>query len=197
MGYLLDSGNHYLLWFSTPSTDNRFVRYRRHRDGLLDKPVEEFATTAGRAPVEPKREFVQVIVKMFTTHRSLVSAEEPAFQQRRLPKGMNEYLNLTRLQIATIQTQIAEERGQVQPLVQQLARNRRVLNSRHAQGTIRCESGSEPRGAEQSRILEQLITANARLQTEVYKMLTIEQQRKLDVMRQQTVVSTKPSFTDW
>src|ERR1022692_1391512 len=81
MGYLPDSGGYYMLWFRT--ADNRFVRDWCHRDRLLDKAVEEFATTSGRPPVEPECEFVQVIVEMFATHRSLVSAEEPAFQQRR------------------------------------------------------------------------------------------------------------------
>src|SRR5271157_872573 len=72
-----------MLWFRT--TDNRFVRYWCHRDRLLDKSIEEFATTTGRPPVEPECEFVQVIVEMFTTHRSLVRAEQPALQQRRHP----------------------------------------------------------------------------------------------------------------
>src|ERR1017187_4187323 len=81
MGYLPDSGGYYMLWFRTAV--NRFVRVWWHRDRLLDKAVEEFATTSGRPPVEPECEFVQVIVEMFATHRSLVSAEEPAFQQRR------------------------------------------------------------------------------------------------------------------
>ena len=70
-----------MLWFRT--TVNRFVRDWCHRDRLLDKAVEEFATTSGRPPVEPESEFVQVIVEMFVTHRSLGSAEEPALQQRR------------------------------------------------------------------------------------------------------------------
>ena len=81
MGYLPDSGGYYMLWFRT--ADKRFVRDWCHRDRLLDKAVEEFATTSGRPPVEPECEFIQVIVEMFATHRSLVSAEEPAFQQRR------------------------------------------------------------------------------------------------------------------
>jgi Spy/CpxP family protein refolding chaperone len=112
-----------------------------------------------------------------------------------IPKGMIEYLKLTRLQIGAIETQIAEERGQVQPLTQQLARNRRALLAATLQGRF---DANQVRNlaAEQSRILEQLITANARLQAKVYKILTAEQQRKLDAMRQ-TLASAKPSFTEW
>jgi Spy/CpxP family protein refolding chaperone len=113
-----------------------------------------------------------------------------------VPKGMVEYLGLTRLQIADIQTQIAEERDEVQPLVQQLATNRRALIIATPNGRF---DANEVRNlaTEQSRILEQLITVNARLQTKAYKVLTVEQQRKLDAMRQRTIASAKPSFTEW
>ena len=111
------------------------------------------------------------------------------------PTGMIEYLGLTRLQIAAIQTQITEERVQVQPLVQQLATNRRALIAATLSGRF---DANQVRNlaVEQSRVLEQLITANVRLQTKVYKNLTVEQQRKLDAMRQ-AAASAKPSFTEW
>jgi len=111
------------------------------------------------------------------------------------PTGMIEYLGLTRSQIAAIQTQITEERGQVQPLVQQLAINRRALIAATLSGRF---DANQVRNlaAEQSQILEQLINANARLQAKIYKVLTPEQQQKLDAMRQ-TVASAKPSFTEW
>jgi len=112
-----------------------------------------------------------------------------------IPNDMIEYLKLTRLQIGAIETQIAEERGHVQPLVQQLARNRRGLIAATLQGRFDAKQVRNL-AAEQSRILEQLITANARLQTKVYKILTAEQQRKLDAMSQ-TIASAKPSFTEW
>jgi Spy/CpxP family protein refolding chaperone len=51
--------------------------------------------------------------------------------------------------------------------------------------------------AQQARILEPLIVANTRLQAEVYKLLTVEQQRKLDEMRKETAGLTHPSFTEW
>jgi Spy/CpxP family protein refolding chaperone len=112
-----------------------------------------------------------------------------------IPKDMIKYLNLTQMQIAAIQTQIAEERGLVQPLVQQLATKRQALIAATLSGRF---DANQVRNlaAEQSRILEQLITANVCLQTRIYKILTAEQQQKLDAMRQ-AAASTKPSFTDW
>jgi Spy/CpxP family protein refolding chaperone len=112
-----------------------------------------------------------------------------------IPKGMIEYLKLTRLQIGAIQNQIAEERGQVQPLTQQLARNRRALIAATLSGRFDANQVANL-AAEQSRVLEQLITADARLQAKVYKMLTAEQTRKLDAVRQSEGPS-KPSFTEW
>jgi Spy/CpxP family protein refolding chaperone len=108
---------------------------------------------------------------------------------------MIEYLKLTRLQIGAIQNQIAEERGQVQPLTQQLARNRRALIAATLSGRFDANQVANL-AAEQSRVLEQLITADARLQAKVYKMLTAEQTRKLDAVRQSEGPS-KPSFTEW
>lgn len=112
-----------------------------------------------------------------------------------IPRSMIEYLKLTRLQIGAIHNQIAEERGQVQPLTQQLDRNRRALITATLNGRFDVNQVRNL-AAEQSRILEQLITADARLRAKVYKMLTAEQQQKLDAVRQSEAPS-KPSFTEW
>jgi Spy/CpxP family protein refolding chaperone len=106
------------------------------------------------------------------------------------------YLELTPAQIAAIQVQIEKERGRVRPLVKRLARNRRALtaatlNGRFDVGQVR------DLAAQQARILEPLIVANARLQTKVYEILTIEQQRKIDGMKKETAGLTHPSFTEW
>jgi hypothetical protein len=41
------------------------------------------------------------------------------------------------------------------------------------------------------------VVANARLQTKIYTILTIEQQRELDEMRTETAGMTHKSFTEW
>jgi hypothetical protein len=46
-----------------------------YRNRLLHKPVEQLAAMTGRAPVEPERELVQVIIQMLEADRSLVCAE--------------------------------------------------------------------------------------------------------------------------
>jgi len=102
-----------------------------------------------------------------------------------VPAAIVKYLDLTPLQIAAIQAQIAVQRGQVQSLMEQLTNNRRELIATTLKGQFDIHRVRKL-AAQQARILEPLVVANARLQTEIYKLLTVEQQRKLDEMRKQT-----------
>ena len=101
-----------------------------------------------------------------------------------VPAAIVSYLDLTPLQIAAIQAQIAVQRGQVQSLMQQLTNNRWELIATTLKGQFDIRQVRKL-AAQQARILEPLIVANTRLQAEVYKLLTVEQQRKLDEMRKQ------------
>ena len=105
-------------------------------------------------------------------------------------------LQLTPVQIAAIQAEIEKERGRVRPLAERLASNRRALIAATLQGQFD-DRQVRRLAAKQSRIQESLIVANTRLQTDVYKILTAEQQRKLDGMRKETAGLTHPSFTEW
>lgn len=44
--------------------------------------VEELPSIAGATPVEPEREFVEVVFKVLVAYRSLMSSQKPALQQR-------------------------------------------------------------------------------------------------------------------
>ena len=56
--------------------DERRVGRRVDRDGLLHQPVEQLPAMAGRAPVEPKRELIQVAQEPWgdELHQAVVSA---------------------------------------------------------------------------------------------------------------------------
>jgi hypothetical protein len=82
-----------------------------------------------------------------------------------------EYLDLTPVQIAAIQAQIAVQRGQVESLMQQLTNNRWELIATTLKGQFDIHQVRKL-AAQQARILEPLIVANARLQAEIYKILT-------------------------
>ncbi len=113
-----------------------------------------------------------------------------------VPTDIVKYLDLTPIQIGAIQAQIEEQRGQVQSLMKQLTNNRRELIATTLKGRFDIRQ-VQKLAEQQARILQPLIVANARLQTEVYKTLTVEQQRKLDGMRRETAALTHPSFTEW
>jgi LTXXQ motif family protein len=113
-----------------------------------------------------------------------------------VPTAIVEYLDLSPVQVVAIQAQIEHQRVQTQSLIEQLTNNRRELIATTLQG--RFDIGQVRKLAtQQARILEPLVVANARLQTEIYKILTVEQQRKLDEMRKETAALTHPSLTEW
>ena len=106
------------------------------------------------------------------------------------------YLELTPSQIAAIQAQVTDERRRVAPLLEQLDNSRRTLMSAMLNGSFDAEK-VQALAAEQSRVLEKLIVANALLESKVYSMLTIEQQRKVDDLRRRAVASLKTTFPEW
>ena len=113
-----------------------------------------------------------------------------------VPTAIIEFLDLRPLQIVAIQAQIAVQRGQTQSLMKQLTNNRRELIASTLKGHFDIHRVRKL-AAQQARILEPLIVTNARLETEVYKILTVEQQRRLDVVRKETAGLIHPSFTEW
>jgi Spy/CpxP family protein refolding chaperone len=111
-----------------------------------------------------------------------------------LPR-MADYLGLNPAQIAKIQRQISVDRQEVRPLLERLEKTRRELISATLDG--RCDVRKIQALAEkESRILKQLIVANALLEAKVYSMLTTEQQHKVDELRRQGLASLKVSFPD-
>jgi Spy/CpxP family protein refolding chaperone len=99
-------------------------------------------------------------------------------------------------QIAAMQAQITEDRKQVQPLLDRLEDSRRKLISIKLNGKFDADK-VKSLAAEQSQIIKQLIVANALLETKLYRMLTSQQQEKLDDLRRQTLDSAKASFPEW
>jgi len=62
MGYLLDAGSHYRLWFSIASHgiafDHSFVGHRFHRHGPFDKSAEKLSAVFRAPPVESEGQLV-------------------------------------------------------------------------------------------------------------------------------------------
>ncbi len=103
------------------------------------------------------------------------------------------YLQLTAQQVVAIQGQISSDRKKVQPLLVQLEDSRQALTSVTLSGQFDAKQ-VQTLAAEQARIMEQLIVADAELQTKIYGLLNSEQQRKFDELRRQTPGSMQASF---
>jgi len=111
-----------------------------------------------------------------------------------IPSEIIAFLELNPPQIAAMQAQISDERKQIQPLLQRLEESRRKLISTKQNGNLDTLKNA---ATEQSKIMKQLIVANAVLETKLYRMLTSEQQRKADELRRQNLTLLRPQFSEW
>jgi Spy/CpxP family protein refolding chaperone len=113
-------------------------------------------------------------------NREIVMVALP-FSSFELNPSLAEYLNLSQSQIEAIQQVMARERGNVQPLIAQLktakekllAADTRQPNYKNIKVLADTQAG----------LLAKFIVANAQMQSKIYKLLTPEQQEKLDYLK--------------
>src|ERR1019366_2010829 len=82
LGYPLDSGTPYILWFGWGSSNEGGVSGWFYGDSLLDEAKKQLAATAGSAAVETERELVEIIIQVFETDCPLMGTQQPALEQR-------------------------------------------------------------------------------------------------------------------
>src|SRR5437899_9098411 len=58
---------------------------RRNLNRLLCQTVEQFSSRGRLAPVESKRELIQIVLEIFMSYGALMRAQQPAFGQRNDP----------------------------------------------------------------------------------------------------------------
>jgi Spy/CpxP family protein refolding chaperone len=103
------------------------------------------------------------------------------FSSFELNPSLAEYLNLSQSQIEAIQQVMARERGNVQPLIAQLKAAKEKLLAADARQPN--DKNIKVLADTQAGLLAKLIVANSRMQSEIYKLLTPEQQEKLDHLK--------------
>lgn len=96
---------------------------------------------------------------------------------------MARHLELTDAQKADIRTILTDERSVIQPLVHQLLENRRSLQTVTAGGQFD-ETQVRAIAEKQAQVLAQLIVEKERVKSEVYQVLTPEQQARADKVRE-------------
>ena len=143
---------------------------------LHDLAVEDLAESSTAAnPITAKSPAVQTSNGMV-----LVSLPFSSFQ---LNPSLAEYLKLDSAQSQAIQQLMSDERRKLEPLMTQLKSTREKLLAATQQGRYDKEE-IRSLASTQARMLTNLITANAQMQTKLYKLLTPEQRAKLDHVKQ-------------
>jgi hypothetical protein len=115
-----------------------------------------------------------------TDDNQIVLVQLP-FSSFELTEGVAEHLGLTHSQKEAIQQVMARERHNMEPLFAELRSVREKLLALDVQHSNKKEI--KTLADEQAALLAKFIVANARMQSEIYKLLMPEQQRKLDNLK--------------
>jgi Spy/CpxP family protein refolding chaperone len=110
----------------------------------------------------------------------IVLVELP-FSSFELTEGVAEHLKLTESQKGAIRQVMSDERHNMEPLFAHLRSVREKLLALDVQHSNRKDI--KTLADEQAALLARFIVANARMQSEIYKLLTPQQQRKLDDLK--------------
>jgi Spy/CpxP family protein refolding chaperone len=113
------------------------------------------------------------------------------FSSFELTEGVSEHLRLTESQKEAIQEVMDRERHNMEPLFVQLRSVREKLLALDVQHSNKKEI--KTLADEQAASLAKFIVANARMQSEIYKLLTPEQQRELDNLKRSGELGTVAS----
>jgi len=106
---------------------------------------------------------------------------EPPFSSFELTAAVAEHLSLTQSQKEAIQQVMTRERHHMEPLMGQSRSIREKLLALDPQHSNKKEI--KTLADAQAALLAKFIVANARMQSEIYRLLTPEQQRKLDDLK--------------
>jgi Spy/CpxP family protein refolding chaperone len=112
------------------------------------------------------------------------------FSSLQLNASLSEYLSLTPSQVTAIQQVMVRERQALQPLMTQLSVTREKLLAMGGDPMNKKEVKSLAQT--EAALLARLIVANARMQSKIYKVLSPDQQKRLnDLERTQGASATK------
>ena len=103
------------------------------------------------------------------------------FSSFELNPSLAEYLNLSRSQVERIQQVMAREHASLRPLITELQTTREKLQATDPVHTSHKDLKALANA--QAGQLAKLIVANERMQSEIYRLLTPEQQHKLDDLK--------------
>ena len=119
-----------------------------------------------------------------TGEREIVMVALP-FSSFKLSPSLVEYLALSQEQVNAIEQLMSDERRNLEPLMARMRETKMKLLAATA-GSQTNEKEIEALAATQAAMLTRLILANSRMQATLYKLLSREQQKKLDAFKRST-----------
>jgi Spy/CpxP family protein refolding chaperone len=119
----------------------------------------------------------------------IVMVELP-FSSMELSPSLAQYLNLSSEQISAIEKLMTEERQKLEPLMAQMQANKSKLLAASGHRETN-EKEIKALAATQAGMLTELIIANSRMQAKLCKLLTAEQQQKLDTLKRSSESSLR------
>jgi Spy/CpxP family protein refolding chaperone len=136
----------------------------------------------------------QDLARAAATPRSTAKPEQESevvmvalpFSSLQLNSSVIEYLDLSSAQVSSIQEVMSEERQSLKPLMAQLQTTREQLLAVSEQGQAKNAKEVKTLAALQARNLTKLIVANSQMRTRIYKLLSPQQQKKLDEFQKST-----------
>jgi Spy/CpxP family protein refolding chaperone len=112
------------------------------------------------------------------------------FSSLELNSSLAEYLELSPEQVSAIEKLMSEERRKLEPLMAQMQANKTKLLAASSHRPTN-EKEVKALAATQAGMLTELIVANSQLQAKIDKLLTAEQQKKLDVVKRSSELSQR------
>jgi Spy/CpxP family protein refolding chaperone len=105
------------------------------------------------------------------------------FSSLELSPALSQYLDLSPQQVTAIEQLMSQERRELKPLVDEMqaTRTKLLAASGHPQAN---KKEVKTLAAAQAGMLTKLIVANSRMQARLYKLLTVEQRKKLEAFKQ-------------
>jgi Spy/CpxP family protein refolding chaperone len=105
------------------------------------------------------------------------------FSSLELSPALSQYLDLSPQQVTAIEQLMSQERRQLKPLMDEMqaTRTKLLAASGHPQAN---KKEVKTLAAAQAGMLTKLIVANSRMQARLYKLLTVEQRKKLEAFKQ-------------
>ena len=105
------------------------------------------------------------------------------FSSLELSPALTEYLNLSSAQVRAIEQLMSEEHRNLKPLMDDMQATRAKLLAASGQRATN-QKEIKTLAAAQAAMLTKLIVANSRTQARLFKLLTAEQQKKLEAFKQ-------------